>query len=337
MSRILAPMLLLVAVAIAPAQGAQEKPKDKQAVAAALRDGQTALADSDFEAGIAAFRKVTELDPANARGWQLLGYCLHAQKRLDEALPIHLKAAEFKEVAPVATYNVACVYSLKGDKDKAIEWLQKAIALGFNDAAQLAGDTDFDGMRDDPRLQKLAANLGTGVQVFQPTTNRHSARLAYFGGKGSPGQIAIDYAVLEWQDRFEQALASPKFVGKKWRFGSDFWTTMDNSMPLRIGGVEIPAGYWYLTLEHRGEHKFVLGVHDPVEVRKLHVDPFRAELVTGGIEVPLHYMAAKEPHKELEIGISMPLGEQQKGTFAVGFGGHELSADVVVDLKPAAR
>src|SRR5262245_12470191 len=98
MSRILAPVLLLVAVAIAPAQGAQEKPKDKQAVAAAMRDGQTALADSDFDAGIAAFRKVTELDPANARGWQLLGYCLHAAKRLDEALPAHLKAAEFKEV-----------------------------------------------------------------------------------------------------------------------------------------------------------------------------------------------------------------------------------------------
>src|SRR5262245_10727822 len=91
MSSILAPVLLLVAVAIAPAQGVQDKPKDKQAVTAALRDGQTALADSDFEAGIAAFRKVTELDPANARGWQLLGYCLHAQKRLDEALPIHLK------------------------------------------------------------------------------------------------------------------------------------------------------------------------------------------------------------------------------------------------------
>lgn len=309
--------------------------QDKAAVDAAMSTGQKAIEAGDFAAAAKAFKTATDLDPANGRGWQLLGYSLHADKRLDEALPVHLKAAEFKDVAPVALYNAACVYSLKGERDKAIEYLQKAVASGFNDQDQLAGDSDFDGMRDDPRLVKLAETLASGVQVFSPTTNRHSARLAYFTRHGSPGQIAIDYAVLPWQDQFEQTLKSPKFTGKRWRLGADFWTTMDNSMPLRIGGVVIPAGYWYLTLERRGDD-FVLGVHDPVAVKKQHIDPYRADLVRDGIEVPLQHTVADKVHPQLEIAITLPPGEQHQGEFRVGFGGHELTAKVAIDLADAA-
>lgn len=335
---VLSPSLVLPAVgARAQEPVAKARPDAKAAVEAALRTGQQAVQDGDFEAGVVAFRTVTELDPKRGTGWHMLGYCLHAAKRLDEALAIHLKAAEFPDVAPMAIYNVACVHSLKGDQDKAIEWLQKAVASGFNDTATLAGDSDFDALRADPRFLAIADRMQNGVQVFAPTTNRRSARLAYFGGRGSPGQIAIDHAVLEWRDEFDASLQSPKLVGKKWRLGSDFWTTLDNSMPLRLGSVEIPAGYWYLTLERRGDRQFVLGVHDPVAVRKLHIDPFRAEQVQGGIEVPLQYAAAAKAHQELEIGIVLAPGQQTEGTFRIGFGGHELTAAAVIGLEVGAK
>ena len=307
--------------------------KDRAAVVAVMKEGQAALQDENFEAAIAAFRKATELEPQNGRAWHLLGYSLHGSKRLDEALKVHLKATEFKEVAHIATYNVACVYSLKGDKKLALEWLQKAVALGFNDKNQVANDPDFDNLRDDPAFKQLVASLAEGVQPFVVTTDRRSARVAYFSGNGSPGQLAIDYGVVEWNDkRFGEALASPKFVGRKWRLGSDFWTTLDTSMPLRINGVEIPAGYWYLTVEHKGDQKLVLGVHDPVAVRSQHIDPFRAELVKGGIEVPMTYARTADVQKQLDIGITLPSGAKTKGSLHVRFGPHELTADVEIGL-----
>ncbi len=336
MSRFLSSVFLLVLLVALPAQ-VDAGAKTPSPAASAMADGEAAVQAGKFDAGIAAFRKATELAPKDGRGWHMLGYCLHAAGRLDEALQVHLKAAGFPDVAPMAIYNVACVHSLKGDKDQAIAWLQKAIANGFNDAGQLAGDSDFDGLRADPRFQALAAQLASGITVYAPITPRRSARVAYFRGKGSPGQLAIDYAVLEWQDKFDAALTSPKFQGKKWRFGGEFWTTLDNSMPLRFGTVTVPPGYWYLTLEQRGERQFVLGVHDPATVRKQHLDPYRADQLQGGIEVPLQYRAAATAHPQLEIAVSLPPGELEHGQFAVGFGGHELSADVVVGVEAEAK
>jgi tetratricopeptide (TPR) repeat protein len=146
----------------------------REAAEASFREGQAAVQSGEFETAVAAFRKATEVDPSFGRAWHMLGYSLHAAGKLDEALKIHLKAAEFADVAPVATYNVACVHSLKGDKDKAFEWLGKAVALGFGDGAQLANDTDFDNIRDDPRFKKLADSMRARARASP--TSRPRAR-----------------------------------------------------------------------------------------------------------------------------------------------------------------
>jgi hypothetical protein len=262
----------------------------------------------------------------------MLGYTLHMAGRLDEALPMHLKAAEFQEMAPVATYNVACVHSLKGDKDKAFEWLEKAVALGFGNAEQLAGDTDFDNIRNDPRFTKIAESVQTRVQAFVATTARKSSRLAYFGAKGSPGQVVVDYGPVAWKSNYDQQIDEPKLVGRKWRLGSDYWTTLDNSVSLQLGGVEIPAGYWFLTLTNKGERKFVLTVHDAANAKEQRIDPFRAERLTGGVEVPLKYQSSEKTAANLEIAIRMLAGDRTKGGLQIRFGGHELSAELQVLL-----
>jgi len=326
-------MLFPVLAALLPLAAPAQQDPDAAAVSAVMKEGQAAVQDGNFTAAIESFKKATEMDPKNGRAWHMLGYSLHAANRLDEALPVHMKAAEFKQVAPVATYNIACVYSLKGDKDKAMQWLEKAVSLGFNDKEQVVNDTDFAGMKDDPRFQKLVSGLGTAVQPFVVTTERRSARVAYFAGNGSPGQLAIDYGPVDWSDKFDSVIDSPKSVGKRWRFGSDFWTTLDTSLPLRIAGVEIQPGIYYLTIRNDGDHKFALGVHDPVAVKKQHIDPFRAELVQGGIDVPLTYAKADSVQNKLDVAITLPDGEKTKGTLRVRFGGHTLTADVEIGLS----
>ena len=299
---------------------------------------QAAVRSGDSATAIASFKKLTEIDPKDAQAWHMLGYSLHMAGKLDEALPVHKKAAEFPATAPVATYNVACVYALQGKTDEAFAWLDKAIAVGFDQTDQLEIDTDMDSLRKDPRFEKVQKAMAAAgdskpnkVQVFAQTVERKLARVAWFDKKGSPGQIAIDYSPVQWQEKYDDAVA--KMVGKKWRFGADCWTSLDTSVPLQIGGVEVPAGYYYLTLEQRDPGAFLLALHDANEVKKQRIDPFQADrLKSVGIEVKLEHGKAEKQFDRLDVGIHVEKGSLDHGTFAVYFGGHALTAPVAMQV-----
>ena len=132
-----------------------------------LREGQALIQGGDFAGAESVFRAITARDDSHAQAWMLLGYALHAQKKLDEALAAHEKAATFPEVAATASYNAACVHALKGDAGGASEWLDKARAAGHQNLAAIATDPDFDKVRDDPRFAKyLPPPLLGGPDLF---------------------------------------------------------------------------------------------------------------------------------------------------------------------------
>ncbi len=136
-----------------------------------VSEGQSLLQAGDFAGAERVFRAITAKSDSNAQAWMLFGYALHAQKKLDEALAVHEKAATFPQVAATASYNAACVHALKGDAEGALEWLKKAQAAGFQNTAAIATDPDFDKVRDDPRFaQYLPAPLleGPGLFVEKP-------------------------------------------------------------------------------------------------------------------------------------------------------------------------
>ena len=72
----------------------------------------------------------------------------------------------------------------------------------------------------------------------------------------------------------------------RWRFGENFWTTLDTNMDLVLGGVEVPTGYYYIVVQHH-ERGLELVLLDPAEIRKQHLDAYEAPKTTGGIRVPL--------------------------------------------------
>lgn len=170
------------------------------------------------------------------------------------------------------------------------------------------------------------------VQAYTPTTERRSARVAFFSQKGSPGQLCIDYGPVAWKAEYDKAIDSPKLVGKKWRLGCDFWTTLDSSLDLQIGGVLVPAGYYYLTATSLGGGKFVLGVHDAAAVKQQHLDAYVADQIEGGIEVPLSHAAADDVADQLRIAIELVDGKHTEGALKIHFGGHELTAPVKIKL-----
>ncbi len=113
----------------------------------------------EWQAAVDVLRGVTQSQPDNPRAWLLLGYALHAAGRVDEALPYHLMGAEFDQTAPVCMYNVACVYALKGNSDKALTWLEKSVEAGFSQRQQMQTDPDLESIRSDERFARIMDGL----------------------------------------------------------------------------------------------------------------------------------------------------------------------------------
>lgn len=324
---------LALCMFLCPTLTAQEKEK---APADTLRKQAQALVDKGQWADAAAkFEAMVEIDDNDAKAWHMLGYTRHAAGDLDQALVAHERAAQFDEVAPVATYNIACVYALRGDKDKAFEYIGKALEAGWDGVDHMATDTDMDSLRDDPRYKKLVGSQTpkkASMQVYSNTNPRQSARVLFWAGKGSPGQVVIDYGQPAWKGEYTAALDTPKLENRRWRAGRDFWTTLDTNVDLDLDGIKVPAGYYYVTVEHKGNNEFVMALLDPAGVRKAKLDAYLAHESHGGIEVPMTYKEY-ETAEALDIGIKVNQGSPTKGKMYIHFGPHLLTSKVSMHVK----
>ena len=332
----LAPILSLFLLGALTAQEA--KTPDK---AALRKDAQAAFESADWPEAAKLYAELVKVDQKDGVAWHHLGYALHVQGKLDQALEAHLKAAEFPGTKTLGTYNAACVFALKKDKEKAFEWLKKAVDAGFNQIDTLEDDSDMDSLRDDPRFADLVKAVKGGAhkgpqkaQAFVITTDRKSSRVAFFNQSGSPGQMSITYGTPPWKDEYSKALESDKLKNKRWRLGSDVWTTFDTNMDVEINGVKVPANDYYCVTEWRGDDKFVLILLDPAEVRKSKLDAFQAHKTTGGLEIPLkHEKSEDDLAKKLELKLAVDKSDQSKGALTIRFGPHTLSAELALPIK----
>lgn len=56
-------------------------------------------------------------------------------------------------------YNLACAYSLKGEKRRAIETLSKAVQKGFANVAELERNNQLDAIREEAGFKKIVEGL----------------------------------------------------------------------------------------------------------------------------------------------------------------------------------
>ncbi len=140
----------------------KEPQDDDIDVDALMEEGQNFIADKEYEKAAAIFRKVVKAESDNGLAWQLLGYSLHIDGKLDEAIEAHTKAATFEEVKGIGLYNLACAWSLKKDTERAFEFLTKSMEAGYDDASLMKTDPDLDSIRSDPRFDPLLQWCKTG-------------------------------------------------------------------------------------------------------------------------------------------------------------------------------
>jgi HEAT repeat protein len=70
-----------------------------------------------------------------------------------------------------ASYNIACVLALSGDKENAIRWLRRSIVEGFKNWRHIRGDADLTSLYDDPRFLRIIDQLRMEQEIVPRAEN----------------------------------------------------------------------------------------------------------------------------------------------------------------------
>lgn len=82
-----------------------------------------------------------------------------------KGLELDLRLSNIKPDNKLIRYNLACSYALTGQKEKALNTLNKAVELGYRDLEHLRQDHDLDVLKTDPRFQNIIRKLSTEQQA----------------------------------------------------------------------------------------------------------------------------------------------------------------------------
>ena len=59
------------------------------------------------------------------------------------------------------------VHAIRGEKDEALLWLQKAIDAGYDNYTWMSVDPAFENLRDDPRFRQMIAEMKSKVDEMR--------------------------------------------------------------------------------------------------------------------------------------------------------------------------
>ncbi len=64
---------------------------------------------------------------------------------------------------PTAAYNLACALARQGNSEGAVEWLERAVGLGYADRGHMESDPDLDSLRGAKAYRRLVETMGTAA------------------------------------------------------------------------------------------------------------------------------------------------------------------------------
>ncbi|MGJ3243780.1 MAG: TPR end-of-group domain-containing protein [Opitutales bacterium] len=98
-------------------------------------------------------------DRKDTRVVELLGHLYTQSGMLTDGLKMDRKLVRLKPEDPTAHYNLACSLALKNRKKEAVEALQEAVNLGYEDAAWIQQDDDLENLRGYPAFEAILDRL----------------------------------------------------------------------------------------------------------------------------------------------------------------------------------
>ena len=113
----------------------------------------------EFQRAKEWYDKGLDAQPQSYRGAAQAGSCALQLGQPEVAERYFLRASRAQPTSWQPFYNLACARAAQGDKSSAIEYLERAVALGLAEAALLRRGKCMEALRGDPRVEALAADL----------------------------------------------------------------------------------------------------------------------------------------------------------------------------------
>lgn len=117
--------------------------------------------ETDKRPTLAELEEAIKLYQQDGDLWGVLAQARLAAKQYDAAIEAYKRAIELggfqNQFRAGKEYDIACAYSLKGNKEEAFKWLHTSMESGFRDLQHLRTDADLNSLHDDPRWEETAA------------------------------------------------------------------------------------------------------------------------------------------------------------------------------------
>ncbi len=114
---------------------------------------------TSWEALEARARNTLDAHPDVAQAKHELGWALLRQGRYEEAEALFRGLAESGWNVAASSYNVACTAALAGDRNLALDWLEKAADAGLDNPDLFVTDRDLRSLRHSSRFEALVERL----------------------------------------------------------------------------------------------------------------------------------------------------------------------------------
>jgi tetratricopeptide (TPR) repeat protein len=117
--------------------------------------GQMLYAMKHYQEAVYAFNRSIEMGPERADVMGMKAAALARLGRFDDAFTAINRVLELSPDDAVGYYNRACIYSIQGNREKALADLKKSVTLNKKMKSEAQRDEDFSGLRSDPEFIEL--------------------------------------------------------------------------------------------------------------------------------------------------------------------------------------
>jgi Flp pilus assembly protein TadD len=111
--------------------------------------------EENIENAINEFSQAIQKDPKYADAYSNRAVAYMQQKKFNKAQEDLKRALELNPNSASIHYNMASLYSLKGDVDLALDEINASLSRGFSDYDALRKDPDLDNVRRHPEFRKI--------------------------------------------------------------------------------------------------------------------------------------------------------------------------------------